>query len=108
MKRRPGDCAGGQYRLSLPKEDAMVERDYVKEFGAIMKGIEDSVLEASDEEILSEAREAAVDVEAGAERLRSRLLEVVNRLKRERLLVARKERERALAELEKASLPTSH
>ena len=88
----------------------MVERDYVREFGAIMKGIEDSVLEASDEEILAEARETEEDVEASAERLRFRLVEVVKRLKRERLLIARNERQRALAELEqaRASLPTSH
>jgi hypothetical protein len=88
----------------------MAERDYVKEFEAIMDGIEDSVLEASDEEILAEAREAGEDVKVSAERLRSRLLEVVNGFKRERLLIARKERARALADLEKAraSLPTSH
>ena len=87
----------------------MPERNYPRELEAIMEGLAESVLEASDEEILEEAREAGEDVEESAEGIRAGLLEVMRKQRLEQLRTAREERSRALEKLERAesSLPTS-
>ena len=77
----------------------MPNRDYEGRLRAIMNGLAESYAEASDEDLLQEAREAGDDVETSAERLKATMLDIVASHKRLRLADARSAYESAVHDL---------
>lgn len=67
----------------------MSNTDYERRLRAVMDGLAESYAEASDEDLLQEARDAGVDIEMSAERLKATMLDIVARHKRFRLAEAR-------------------
>lgn len=77
----------------------MSNTDYERRLRAVMDGLAESYAEASDEDLLQEARDAGVDIEMSAERLKTTMLDIVARHKRFRLAEARSAYESAVHEL---------
>jgi hypothetical protein len=74
-----------------------------------MNGIADSYAEASDDDLLQEARDAGIDIEASTERLKTTMLDLVTRHKRLRLAEARSSYESAVRDFvtTQSDLPTT-
>ena len=87
----------------------MSNKDYERRLRAIMNGVAESYAEASDEDLLQEARSAGVDVETSAERLKATMLDIVASHKRLRLTDARSAYESAVRDLatRQATLPVT-
>lgn len=87
----------------MPKKS----RDYRGELREVMNALADAVAEASDEEILAEAQETGLDLEAEAESVRVVLRRSVEKFKKRKLEQARRDYELAASALfsKKYSLP---
>ena len=82
-------------------------RDYRGELREVMNALADAVAEASDEEILAEAQETGLDLDAEAESVRVVLRRSVEKFKKRKLEQARRDYELAASALlsKKYSLP---
>ncbi len=76
-------------------------RDHQLELQRVVDAIAASVLKASDEEIEEEIRAEGEDPDASAQRLRARLLGLVDREREQRLAAARERQQRKRAAAEK-------
>lgn len=82
-------------------------RDYRGELREVMNALAEAVAESSDEELLAEAQEAGLDLEAEAESVRAALRRSVEKFKKQKLEQARRDYELAASALftKKYSLP---
>ncbi|HEV2855672.1 MAG TPA: hypothetical protein VHC97_22990 [Thermoanaerobaculia bacterium] len=82
-------------------------RDYRGELREVMNALAETVADASDEELLAEAQETGLDLEAEAESVRAVLRRSVEKFKRQKLEQARRDYELAASALStrKYSLP---
>lgn len=79
----------------MPKKS----RDYRGELREVMNALAEAVAEASDEELLAEAQEAGLDLEAEAESVRAVLRRSVEKFKKRKLEQARRDYELAASAL---------
>lgn len=74
-------------------------RDYRGELREVMNALAEAVAETSDEEILAEAQEAGLDLEAEAESVRAVLRRSIEKFKKRKLEQARRDYELAVSAL---------
>lgn len=82
----------------------MPERNQERELRALMDTLAESLVGASDAEVLEEARNTGEDVEGTAESLRARLLGAIVEYRQRHLKAARAEYEGVLAAIERPGL----